>query len=169
MRKSAAVELAMQYAAEWAVPWQRLLKVEKKRRGGFWFFAHSVWYEIQIDTGDGEATVIVHPRSGVVQSMEYFPRDKAAFLLPLWAAYPRYTSVTVGWRMGGPGPGSPEGYKYRWHAFYRNLSADLKAQYQRKFPPPGDAERCWSDFYEIIASQPARKGSIADFVAGRVP
>ena len=30
--------------------------------------------------------------------VEYHPTDLKAFLLPLWAAYPSFTSVTMGWR-----------------------------------------------------------------------
>ncbi len=34
-------------------------------------------------------------------------------MVPLWAAYPSYDSMTIGWRMG-----SGEVYKYRWHYWY---------------------------------------------------
>jgi len=83
----------------------------------------------------------------------------------LWAAYPTFNSVTMGWRQS-----YGEQYKYRWHSFYRGLSEDAKAEYRREYPPPTDEERCWQGFYELIADVPATgEHPIAEFIFGRVP
>ena len=130
-----------------------------------WWFFYVEWYTFKIDTGDGEAVATIYSRAARVNSFEYYPRDERAFLLPLWAAYPRFTSVTVGWRQG-----SGERYKYRWHAFYRKLSEHAKAEYRRRFQPPDDEERCWHGFYELTSDKRAtNKHPIADFIIGRVP
>jgi hypothetical protein len=101
-------------------------------------------FEFNVDTGDGEAFVGVDPITEKVDWFEYHPKERK-FLLPLWVAYPTYTSVTAGWRQG-----YGEVYSYKWHSYYRSLSDDEKAKYKQTFPPPDDEERCWQGFYESL-------------------
>jgi hypothetical protein len=102
-----------------------------------------------------------------MRSVSYFelkPIDPKRFLLPLWAVFPHYTSVTIGWRMG-----YGEKYKYRWHAWYRSLSDEDRRKYKQRFPAPTDEERCWEGFYEQIADVPATgQNPIAELIIGRV-
>ena len=162
MTETDAINLAKAHAAKWSVPWLKILKTEKERP--WWFFLVQ-WYTFTIDTGDGEAIATVRSITAAVNRFEYYPSQEKGFLLPLWAAFPTYNSVTCGWRQGYGEP-----YKYRWHSFYRGLTEDEKAEYRRKYPPPDDADRCWKGFYELIAETPADgKNAIADFIFGRVP
>ena len=81
-------------------------------------------------------------------------------MLPLWAAYPTYCSVTIGWRMG-----CGEDYKYRWHAWYDSLSVDRKAQYKERYPAKDD----WDYFYTDVADYEPDPESYAEVIMGRVP
>ena len=83
-------------------------------------------------------------------------------MLPLWLVYPNYTSLTMGWRQGGG-----EGYKLRWHAWWRSLDADAKRAYRISYPEPAVPELCWSGFYDDIAETPS-SGGIAELIVGRV-
>src|SRR5262245_26992493 len=162
MTASDAIALAKAHAALWSVPWHHVVKRETSR--AWWCFSVE-WYSFTIDTGDGRVDASIHVESGTVNRFEYYPADPKAFLLPLWAAYPTYTSVTMGWRQS-----YGEQYKYAWHSFYRGLSEEAKAEYRRKYPPPIDEERCWQGFYELVADVPATgEHPIADFIIGRVP
>ena len=162
MTESGAIALAKAHAAQWSVPWRHVVKTERDR--AWWYFSVE-WYSFTIDTGDGRADASIHVESGTVNRFEYYPTDPKAFLLPLWAAYPTYHSVTMGWRQS-----YGEQHKYRWHSFYRGLSEEAKAEYRRKYPPPTDEERCWQGFYELIADVPATgEHPIAEFIFGRVP
>lgn len=136
MSENDAIALARMHAAAWAVPWLRVLKTDKTWTGG---------YSFTVDTGDGRVVVSIDGENGTVNRFEYYPNDPKVFLLPLWAAYPTYTSVTTGWRQS-----EGEQYKYRWHSFYRGLSNEAQAEYRRKYSPPTDEERCWKGFYELI-------------------
>ena len=161
MTESKAIELAKAHADTWGVPWVQIKKIKKDR--DWWYFSVA-WYNFEIDTGDGEAFAIIDSQTATVNRFEYYPREKK-FLLPLWAAYPTYNSVTSGWRQG-----YGEEYKYEWHSFYQSMSEDDRAEYKRKFPPPDDEELCWHGFYELIADTPADdKHSVAEFIIGRVP
>ena len=162
MTEIAAIRLAQAHATEWGVPWRQILKTEKER--AWWYFAVE-WYTFTIDTGRGEAVATIHSQTATVNRFEYYPSEEKGLLLPLWAAFPTYTSVTCGWRQGYGEP-----YKDRWHSFYRSLSEGERAEYRQKFPPPHDKERCWEGFYELIADMHADgEHPIADFIVGRNP
>jgi hypothetical protein len=162
MSENEAIGLAKAHAAAWAVPWLRVLKTQKTRT--WWFFGVE-WYSFIVDAGDGRVEASIRVENGTVNRFEYYPNDPQAFLLPLWAAYPTYNSVTTGWRQS-----YGEQYKYRWHSFYRGLSNEAKTEYRRKYPPPTDEERCWQGFYEQIADVPATgEHPIGEFIIGRVP
>lgn len=157
-----ALNLVKRHAAEWAVPVHRLIRTEKERS---WYWFGVDWYTFTLDTGNGEVVACVHVESATVNRFEYRPADAEPFLLPLWAVFPTYTSVAMGWRQG-----YGEIYKHKWHAFYRALSEAGKAVYRRRYPPPTDEERCWHGFYELIADKPAcGEHPIAEFIIGRVP
>src|ERR1700757_1550579 len=123
MTESDAIALAKAHAAQWSVPWHQVVKAVKDR--AWWYFSVE-WYSFTIDTGDGRVDASIHVESGTVNRFEYYPSDPQAFLLPLWAAYPTYTSVFMGWRQS-----YGEQYKCRWHSFYRGLSKEAKAEYRR--------------------------------------
>jgi len=98
-----------------------------------------------------------------ITRFEFAPNNNAYNMLPLWAAFPTYNSVTSGWRQG-----YGEVYKYRWHNWYCQLSDEKRSEYQQRFPPPKDEELYWADFYELIANVPADADSISDYLLGRV-
>lgn len=99
-----------------------------------------------------------------VSYFEVKPTDPKHLLIPLWGVFPRYTAVTIGWRMG-----YGEEYKYRWHAWYRGLSDEDRQKYKQRFPTPTDEERCWEGFYEQIADVPATgQNPIVELIVGRV-
>jgi hypothetical protein len=157
--RGSPTEVAQAYVPQWGLT-PRAARIVETRRG--WFRIHS--YLVEVDTAEGVATVAM---SGdrTVSGLTFEPSDPATWLLPLWACFPQYTSVTMGWRMG-----EGEDYKYRWHAWYRSLSDEQRARYRAQFPPPTDPERAWGEgWYEEVADVPARSpDSIADFLIGRV-
>jgi hypothetical protein len=159
MTEATAIRQLRDYACEWGLQVRRVQLLKAYRA---WWYLRVNEYRFEADTGDGKALVWVSRGDGV-QSFDYHPSDPATFMLPLWAAFPLYNSVTMGWRQG-----SGERYKYRWHAFYRGLGSDERDAYKARFPPPVD-ERLWEDFYSYVADVPAGKTNpIADFIIGRV-
>jgi hypothetical protein len=137
--ESAAIELARAYAAKWAVPWQRVVEVRTKR--AWWCFSVAE-YTLRVETGDGEAMAVIRSSTRSVFVFEYAPTDSRKFMLPPWAAYPQYDSVTTGWRQGGG-----ELYMNRWYTFYRSLATDEQTTYKTCYAPPDDG-RLWQDFYD---------------------
>jgi hypothetical protein len=162
MKYQRAIQLAQDYAASCGIPWKDVRVVNKER--SWWYFnVHS--YELDVDTGDGTARILVSNHFWNVRgiySFEYYPNDETGDLLPLWLAFPGFTSVAIGWRMG-----RGEVYKYRWHDWYRRLSEARRTEYKRKYSPPEDDDRAWQGFYEFIADVPSG-GSISDQIFGRI-
>ncbi|NES83356.1 MAG: hypothetical protein F6K10_19215 [Moorea sp. SIO2B7] len=158
-KKDAAISAAETYAAEWNVPWERVTKIKKHR--ALLIFIEGFTISFESGGGVGEVEVSCPDR---ITRFEFMPSDSTHFMLPLWAAYPTYDSVTSGWRQG-----YGEVYKYRWHDWYDKLSDEKRTEYRERFPPPKDEELCWADFYELIADVPADYNSIPDFLMGRVP
>lgn len=160
MTRNRAIELARSHAAEWGVPWQEVLSSGTERGFLYLFVA---WYSFTVDTGNGRAIAVIRASTRSLYRFEFYPNDPRGFLLPLWAAFPLFSSVTSGWRQG-----SGEPYKYRWHSFYRGLTLSEKEEYRKRFPPPDD--RGWQGFYEFIADRPATgEHSIAECILGQVP
>jgi hypothetical protein len=127
------------------------------------FFAtHSIILFVVADEG-ASVVVLERPKWTVVR-FEFYPSNQNNHMIPLWAAYPFYSSVTINWRMG-----SGESYKYSWHAWYRKLSPEKREEYQTQFPPPVDERRSWNDFYAEIADVPGDPSSLSDLIIGRVP
>jgi hypothetical protein len=162
MTEIEAVNLAKEYAVEWEIPWVSDVISDVQRHG---WFLDIEWCTLTVDTGKGSAIVFIYGPDFCVNRFEYFPAEDDGLLLPLWAVFPIYTAVTMGWRQS-----YGEQYKYRWHAWYRNLPEERRAEYRRKYPPPEDDERAWKGFYELIADRPAAgEHPIAEFIMGQIP
>jgi hypothetical protein len=119
-------------------------------------------YTLTYLISDAIIVATVWRRDSSIYSFELYPLFSGGYMLPLWLAYPKFNSMTIGWRMG-----SGEHYKYRWHRWYRGLSGEQRADYKLKYPPPDDG--AWGGFYEDIADVPAKPESLADIIMGRVP
>jgi hypothetical protein len=159
MREHEAESLVRAYAADWGVPVRRVRVLRKYR--AWWYFGNR-GYEMAIDADDGTATAWVF--DGGVCRFDYRPTGPKTFLLPLWAAFPTYNSVTMGWRQG-----EGEDYKYRWHAWYRSLTDAERAAYRDRCPAPIDAGRAWAGWYEEVADRPATgEHPIGELILGRV-
>lgn len=153
-----ALDAAKDYAAKWDLQLKDVLATGKKPA---WWLPFSIrWYTFTFHTGSGIVVVDVFWPGYKVKRFELYPLTGRGVMLPLWAAYPDFTSVTIGWRMG-----HGEVYKYRWHHWYRSLTDDEQAEYKKRFPPPDYG--AWPGFYEEIADRPS-SGSIGDHVIGRV-
>lgn len=153
-----ALDAAKVYAAKWDVNLKELLAVGEQR--SWWLLFAVRCYTFTALADNGVAVVEVLWPGYRVCRLEFYPLSGKGHMAPLWAAYPSFDSVTIGWRMG-----SGEDYKYRWHDWYRSLADEDRAEYKKRFPPPEYG--AWPGFYEDIADQPSR-GSIADHIVGRV-
>jgi hypothetical protein len=157
-----AIDAARIYAARWGIPWGTVSRTTTER-ASWWPLSAVTWHTFTVDTGNGTLEVSVWCPDQTVSRFEFYPHDAKGWMLPLWAAFPEYTSVSIGWRMS-----YGEEYKYRWHAWYRSLLPSDRSEYKKRFPPPEDKGLGWGGFYEDIADKPSG-GSIADHVVGRVP
>jgi hypothetical protein len=162
MKTDDAIAVARGYATSWGVPWGAITKTVKRRAWWLLFAVSDFTFFFATEHGAGE--VQVSRPKWTVTRFEFFPTDPDHYMVPLWAAYPCYDSVTIGWRMG-----YGEDYKYRWHAWYRGLSDEKRSGYKERFPPPQDEDLCWHDFYDLIADVPGDPNSISDVIMGRVP
>ena len=154
-----------QYAGQLGLRWDDLGYLTSGEEGswrGWWPRFRVEWYTFAFMIPDGIVVATVRGDGKTVHKFELYPLLGKGSLLPLWAAYPEFNSVTIGWRMG-----SGEFYKYRWHQWYRSLSDEERAQYRVRFPAPDDG--AWTGFYEEIADRPAAADSVADFIMGRIP
>ena len=141
MKQDDAIAAAENYATAWDVPWGTITKTQKHRT---WLtFTRGYTFAFESEFGIGEVDVW-HPNE--VMRCEFIPSDSRYHMLPLWAAFPTFNSVTIGWRMG-----YGEVYKYRWHDWYDQLPDEKRSEYKKRFPPPEDEELCWYDFYELLA------------------
>ena len=136
---------------------------------GFWVFRRARTANVTLQTDEGVVAASIWPDLSTLHSFILTPEGEDGVLLPLWIAFPRFDSVTLGWRQG-----TGEPYKYKWHEWWNSLSDARKRQYRLRFPEPTDAERGewtggWEGFYDEIAEVPADPESIPDFIFGRVP
>jgi len=154
----AAFESAKEYTAKWDVQINVPLTVGLER--SWWLLFAVRCYTFTALADEGVAVVSVLWPGYRVDRFEFYPLAGKGLMVPLWAAYPFFDAVTIGWRMG-----SGEDYKYRWHNWYRTLADEQKAAYKRRFPPPEYG--AWPGFYEQIAERPSA-GSITDHIVGRV-
>lgn len=162
-----ALDSVKKYAESLEIPWDEHGCQTSNHSGesqGWWPRFRVNFYTFTILVPDAVVISSVRGKSYNIHRFEVYPMFAKGFLLPLWLAYPEFTSVTIGWRMG-----SGESYKYRWHYWYRGLSDDQRAEYKAKFPPPDDDDRAWRGFYEDIADKRADPNSVGEFIVGRVP
>ena len=138
MDQAAAIKMAQAYAGRWGVPWGRVLSVEAKREG---WRRNVRGYSIEVEAGDRPASISIWIHDGNIHRFEFIPGDSGTPLLPLWAAFPSFCSVTIGWRMS-----FGESYRYHWHEWYGRLGQAERVEYQRRFPVPVDEEGGWADF-----------------------
>jgi hypothetical protein len=164
MDQTKPIDVVKAFCARSSVPClsAKLARVHTQKH--LWFFTIVTGYAVEIDTGDGVAIVCVTDQYDV-DRVHYEPPTTGGWLLPLWVAFPMYSSMTSFWRCC-----SGEDYKYKWHAWYRGLSEVERSNYKKHFPAPTDPERAWEGWYEEVADQPAGAESpVADFILGQVP
>lgn len=159
MNEFDAVSVAQEYATKWSVPWGRVIHGEFY--DPWWMFFSTQRITLFVASDDGASVVILKRPKWTVIRFEFFPSNRNHHMIPLWAAYPFFNSVTIGWRMG-----FGEIYKYAWHNWYRSLSPEEKAAYKKRFPPPQNED--WQNFYEMVADIPAIPGSLGNLIMGRV-
>jgi hypothetical protein len=140
VKRADAISIARNYFKEWDVPWGDI--VDSKRRLAWWPPLSGVYFWFLLETGHGPAEVLIDAADRQVSFMEFYPTDADHRMVPLWAAYPTYSSVTIHWRMG-----NGEDYRYGWNGWYSRLSHEQRAEYQRRFPAPED-DRGWEGFYD---------------------
>ena len=158
MNQQKAISAAKEYAASWDVPWGQVTSAKPLR--AWWLLFAASEYAICFENEGGQGVVYVSFSTYRITSFEFFPTNGSFHMVPLWAAYPFYDSVTIGWHMG-----DGEYYKYSWHDWYRKLSKEAQLKYQQRFPPRED----YDDFYAMIADTPGDPDSIGDLIMGRVP
>ena len=127
---------------------------------GLWIFQRAKTAYVEMETYAGIAELVINIRSQTCSSFELKPDH--AELLPLWAAFPDYSSVTSGWRQG-----FGEHYMCIWHRWWSTITDAEKRDYRVRFPEPTDAERIataggWAAFYDEMADVPADPSSIVD-------
>jgi hypothetical protein len=157
---SEVTNAAEDYATQWGVPWIAPQEIRIQRAWYLLFRPSRI--EFRFDGGSGSGFVLVTRPRWTIRIYEFYPKTNADVMLPWWAAYPDFSSVTIGWRMG-----SGEVYKHRWYAWYRNLSREQRTEYRHRFPTPEFG--AWEGWYEQIADVPAEPDSITDLIFGRVP
>ncbi|HEX4797101.1 MAG TPA: hypothetical protein VH370_25135 [Humisphaera sp.] len=101
-------------------------------------------YTVEVVTIEGVASVHMS-RNLVINWVSFTPSSPGGLLLPLWAAFPHFTSVTIFWRMC---PG--EDYMLQWREWYRGLTDAERFKYQERFPTPADPQRAWEGWYEML-------------------
>lgn len=136
--------MARSYAASWGLTVRGATLVKRHRHS--WYFGMAA-HEFELGTEKGTARVLVS--SDGVSSFDLRPSGSDTPMLPPWAAFPHFTSVTIFWRMV---PG--EGYLARWDGYYAGLSEVDRAAYRESYPAPTDEERGWAGFYVIVDTYP---------------
>ncbi len=134
-----ALRAARLHADEYDVPWVGVAQVRGFRE--WWPFSPQA-YQFDIDTGgEGSAVATVGLPFRGVQHFEFRPHDPARFWLPPWAAFPFYTTGTMGWRQA-----SGEVYLTDWFGWFNALPNDRQAAYRELFREP-DRDG-WAGFYD---------------------
>ena len=138
---SQALHMARSYAEEYDVPWVGATSSRDSRCCRLFPLGE---HQFDIDTGgEGPALAVVGlPFEGVVR-FEFKPTNPSRFWLPPWAAYPRYSAATMGWRQG-----SGEVYLTHWVRWFTALSKALREQYHMRFPAPSWGG--WLGFYQTV-------------------
>jgi hypothetical protein len=142
MSESHAIDAIKTYAEKCGFQLQTLLEKQIPS----WLKFDFRWYSFTYHTGNGILITAVLWPGHSVKRFEFYPTDGKSFMLPLWLAYPDFTSETVGWRMG-----SGEAYFWRWRGWYDNLSDEEKTDFRKRYPEPEDS-RGWAGFYDRLRS-----------------
>lgn len=156
MKQDDAIAAAREYATNWSVPWGTITKIERRRKWWPAFAVLEFTFFFETEGGTGEAEV-AQPNCTVVR-FEYIPTGSEHWMIPLWAAYPGYDSITGAWRQG-----DCETYKYRWLEWYLELSDEKRSEYKTRFPPPQDRFLRWHGFYDWISDAPPEPGSRPEY------
>ncbi|MGE0708617.1 MAG: hypothetical protein AB7N76_12645 [Planctomycetota bacterium] len=144
MNVDEAVELAGEHARRWGLSWEDVAVSHVGRERSCWRLFVTTHFLLELETGAGPASVCVDVATRAVVQFVFKPTPGSGqHMLPLWAAFPGYSSVTIGWRMG-----TGEAYRHAWHAWYGALDNAEQARYRDRFPPPDDEANCWEGFYE---------------------
>jgi hypothetical protein len=143
--ESNALRIAREHLERRSLPWERVEKVfiHKPWWGLFGadayvfdFIGEAGWAEVWVDYPDK------------IRYSTFYPVDGRFQVAPLWTQFPEFSSVTISWRMA---PG--EDYHRHWHWWFHRLSSEERLAYQKLYPAPTDEERCWSDFYDLLAAK----------------
>gem|GEM_PF-6435954 len=161
-------QIVIDYARSLSIQVEESISVEFEYFG-FWILRRATSANVTAVADEGTIEANIWPNLSTLHSCILKPNDEAGLLLPLWIAFPRFSSVTSGWRQG-----TGEPYKYEWHQWWNTLSQSTKQDYRIRFPEPTDEEReewkgGWEGFYDHIAEIPGNPNSIPDLLFGRVP
>lgn len=138
LTQTQAMEAERSYASAYDVAW--FVLVESRKLRAWWWLTVETYY-FNIDTGgQGSARAYVGSLFRGVELFEFRPHEPTRFWLPPWAAFPRYSSATMGWRQG-----SGEVYLTEWFRWFTSLSEERKASYKERFPEP--SRDGWPGFY----------------------
>ncbi|MCC9644360.1 hypothetical protein LOC71_18945 [Rhodopirellula sp. JC740] len=139
MTDQTSLDIVQRYAARWGIALPHPTRIEIERK---WFrtFAH----KLRFDSEHWEGFAYVERGYTEPSVFDFRPRVDGLLMPPLWAAYPTYSAVTVGWRMGGG-----EDYRYVSWEWYGTLSDAERAEYQTIFPVPSDHRNWDLWFYDV--------------------
>lgn len=142
VKKQDVIVAAERHAEDWDVPWGAVTDFKPLREG--WLLrprCYVLWFEGE----HGKGEVWVDP-DGTVTSFELDPAGPDHWMVPLWGAYPTYTSVSAGWRQGGG-----ERYYALWFHWFWTLPRPEQQAYQERYPPP--EHFVWPDFWDFVGSK----------------
>jgi len=131
-------ERMKELTSSYGYSWREGLDVQEYRSWGI--FLRAVKFHFL--TNEGVGRMVLKASGELVFFEHYVTEGSEGTMIPLWLAYPGYSSVTSGWRQG-----EGENYRRCWSSWYEALSDEQKASYQERFEAPDD-ERGWVDFYK---------------------
>ena len=134
-----SISIVTEYAARWGVTVPSPLNVVAIK-SGFRCVEHQVLYES--DDWMGIASVMAGQSTPAF--VDFRPNFAALAMLPPWAAYSSYDSVTSGWRQG-----YGDGYLSHWINWLVELESNDRTNYLTRYPAPID-ERLWGDWFESV-------------------
>lgn len=140
MNETDTISLVRRYAAQWRVDVGDSFRIESERK-----FFRTIAHRVHHESDDWSGFAYVEAKADVPSTFDFRPKRSGLLMPPLWAAYPTYSGVTIGWRMG-----SGEDYRYAWWQWYNQQSSANREKYQHLFPAPVD-ERSWNLWFWDIA------------------
>ena len=139
MDESNSIAIVRRYAERWRIPRLDSFRLERERR-----FLLTVAHKLYLDNREWSGFAYVERNASEPAVFDFRPKQQNLMMPPLWAAYPTYSAVTIGWRMNGG-----EDYRYAWWDWYRKLAESQRDEYQHVFPVPVD-DRGWNLwFYDV--------------------